>query len=77
MESEGDLQTIFARSVEARILTCKTCVGDRDGKADPAVRDSMPYGPLIFIVKEECKSHITKKMGTGFRSVVKNCKGIT
>ena len=76
MESEGDVE-IFARSVEARNLLYKTYVGDGDSKARSAVTDSMPYGPLIYIVKEECESQITKRMGTGLRSIVKNYKGIT
>ena len=39
-------------------------------------KNSMPYGTLIYFVKEECKSLITKRMGTGLRSVVKNYNGI-
>ena len=54
---------IFARSAQARNLTCKTYVGDGESKTYSAVRDSMPYVPLIYIVKEEYKSHITKKDG--------------
>ena len=63
MESEGAAE-IFARSVGARNLICKTYVRDGDSKTYFAVRDSMPYGPLICIVKEECKLLITKRMGT-------------
>ena len=68
---------IFARSAKARNHIYKTYVGDGDSKSYSVVRDSMPYGPLIYIVKEECKSHVTKRMGTGLRSIVKNYKGIT
>ena len=59
MESEGAVE-IFARSVETRNLIYKTYVGDGDSKAYSSVRDSIPYGPLIYIVKEECKSHNQK-----------------
>ena len=70
MESEGAVE-IFARSVEARNLIYKTYVGDGDSKVYSAVRYSMPYGPLIYIVKEECKSHITKRMGTFQRHLLR------
>ena len=75
MESEGTVE-IFAKSVETRNLIYKTYVGDRDSKAYSAFRDSMPYGPLIYIVKEEYKSQVIKRMGTGLRSIVKSYKGI-
>ena len=75
MESEGAVE-VFARSAEARNLIYKTYVGDGDSKAYSAVRDSMPYEPLIYIEKEKCNSHITKSMGTDLRSIVKNYKGI-
>ena len=71
MESE-DAVEVFARSVEARNLIYKTYVGDGDSKAYSIVRDSMPYGLLTYIVKEECKSHINKTMGAGLRSIGKN-----
>ena len=68
---------IFVRSAQARNLIYKSYVEDGDSKRYSAVRDSMPWGPLIYIVTEEYKSHITKRMGTGLRSIVKNYKGIT
>ena len=37
---------------------------------------SIPYGPLVYINKEECQAHITKRMGTGLRTIVKNYKGM-
>ena len=76
MESEGAVE-IFTRSVEARNLIYKSYAGDGDRNPYSAVRDSMPYRPLTYVVKEECKSHITKRLRTGLRSIVKNYKGIT
>ena len=32
------------------------------------------YGPLVYINKEEYRAYITKGMGTGLRTIVKNCK---
>ena len=51
MESEGAVE-IFARSDEAKNLIYKTYVGDGDSKADSGVRDNIPYGALIYIVKK-------------------------
>ena len=76
MKSEGAVE-IFAWSAEARILIYKTYVGDSDCKVYSVVSDSIPCKPLIYIVKGEFKSHITKRMGTGLRGIVKNYKGIT
>ena len=74
--SEGAVE-IFARSVKARNLIYIIYVGAGDSKAYSTVRGSVPYEPLIYIVKEECNSHRTKRMGTGLRSIVKIYKGIT
>ena len=51
--------------------------GDGDSKAYSFVKNSMPYGPLVYINKEECLVHITKRMGTGLRTIVKNYKGMS
>ena len=32
------------------------------------------YGPLVYINKEQCRAYITKEMGTGLRTIVKNYK---
>ena len=47
------------------------------GTAKLILQLGIPYGPLIYNVKEECKSHVTKRMGTGLWSIVKNHKSIT
>ena len=36
----------------------------------------MPYGGSVFIEKEECVSHITKRMGSGLRETVRSYKGM-
>ena len=51
--------------------------GDGDSKAYSSVKNSMPYGPLVYINKEECRVHITKRMGTELRTIVKNYKGMS
>ena len=65
MESDGAM-ALFQRSENNRNLIYGTYIGDRDSKAYSSVKNSMPYGPLIYI-KEECRAHITKTMGTGLR----------
>ena len=61
MESDGAME-LFHRSGNNRNLI--------DGTY------GMPYGPLVYINKEECRTHITKRMGTGLRTIVKNYKGM-
>ena len=36
----------------------------------------MPSGPLVHIAKEEWVAHITKRIGSGLREIVKCSKGI-
>ena len=74
MEPDGAV-ALFERSIEEQKLLYKTCIGDGDSKAYSAVVNSLPYGGDVFINKEECRAHITKRMGTGLRTLVKNYKG--
>ena len=74
MESEGAL-VLFKRSQKKLGLTYKTYIGDGDSKSYVTVPKAMPYGPLVHIEREECVSHITKRMGTGLREIIKQCKG--
>ena len=75
MESDGAM-ALFQRSENNRNLIYGTYIGDGDSKAYSSVKNSMPYGPLVYINKEECRAHITKRMGTGLRTIVKNYKGM-
>ena len=74
MESECPLA--FLKRFQKKIgLTYKTLIGDGDSKSYATISKAMSYVPLVHIVKEECVSHITKRMGTGLRETVKQCKG--
>ena len=75
MESDGEM-VLFQRSENNRNFIYGTYIGDGDSKAYSSVKNSMPYGPLVYIHKEECPAHITKRMGTGLRTVFKNYKGM-
>ena len=35
----------------------------------------MPYGPLYLVEKEECVNHITKRMGSNLRELLRSYKG--
>lgn len=74
MEAEG-AKILFRRSVKLRKLRYIPFIGDGDSKAYSAVSQDQPYGPAVFIPKEECVSHVTKRMGTGLRTLVKDYKG--
>ena len=74
MESEGALAH-FRRLIKMYNIIYKIYIGDGDSKSYSVVSKSMPYGPSIFMEKQECTFHITKRLGTGLRALVKSCKG--
>ena len=74
MESDGAL---FQRSENNRNLIYGTYIGGGDSKTYSCVKSSMPYGPLVYINKEECRAYITKRMGTGIWTIVKNYKSMS
>ena len=52
MASDGAI-ALFERSVQYRKLVYKSHIGDSNSKAYSAVHNNMPYGPLVYITKEE------------------------
>ena len=74
VESDGAL---FQRSENNRNLIYGTYIGGGESKTYSSVKSSMPYGPLVYINKEECRAHITKGMGTGIRTIVKKHKSMS
>ena len=74
MEPDGAV-ALFERSIEERKLLNKTYIGDGDSKPFSSVVNSLPYGEDMFVNKEECRAHITKRMSTGLRTLAKNYKG--
>ena len=56
--------TLFERSYNKLGLTYKTHIVRGDSKSYSTVAKAMPYGPLVHIAKEECVSHITKRIGS-------------
>ena len=50
-------------------------MGDGDSTAYSTVDRERPYSPTVVIKKEECVNHITKRMGTNLRRLIKEYKG--
>ena len=74
MEAEGALR-IYQQSEEKRKLRYIPYVGDGDSKSYARVRNAAPYGPAVFIDKEDCIAHVTKRMGSNLRSIITKYKG--
>ncbi|KAK3749152.1 hypothetical protein QZH41_009828, partial [Actinostola sp. cb2023] len=74
MEAAG-AKILYQRSVATKGLRYIPFIGDGDSKAYSAVCAAQPYGPSVFIPKEECVSHVTKRMGTGLRALLRDYKG--
>ena len=74
MESEAVLD-IYQRSVVNYGIRYIPFIGDGDSSSYSAVDKNRPYGPSVFVDKQECVNHATKRMGTNLRSLVREYKG--
>lgn len=70
MEVSGALE-IFNRSLETRNVRYCNYVADGDSKTQKAITEAQPYGPNKPVVKKECVNHVSKRMGTRLRNLVK------
>lgn len=70
---------MWKRSEELYKIRYTTLLSDGDAKTHKTLIDSQVYGPNINIVKEECLNHISKRLVTGIKNVVKEwrVKGVT
>lgn len=75
MESDGVL-TIYKRSTEKHRLRYRPYIGDGDSSSYSRVVNEAPYGVLLPVPKAECCVHVTRRMGTGLRTLIKENKGI-
>ena len=73
MESDGILE-LYDRSKLAGVRY-NPFIGDGDSSAYSMVEKTMPYGPLCTVEKRECVNHVTKRMGTNLRNLLRNYKG--
>ena len=62
MECEGVIQ-LYNRSEENNIRYIPF-IGDGDSSSYSKVDSERPYGAMVFIDKQECVNHVTKRMGT-------------
>jgi len=74
MEAE-DATRIYQRPEERRKLGYIPYLGDGDSTSYTKVRNATPYGPAVFIDKEECIAHVARKMGSNLRALVKKYSG--
>ena len=56
-------------------VRCNPFIGDGDSSAYATFDKSRPYGPKVSIQKEKCVNHVTKRMGSNLRRLVKKYKG--
>ena len=74
MENEGVLE-MYRRSVELHNIFYDPFIGEGDSSAYQSVVKEAIYGPWKTVRKEECINHVAKRMGSGFRSIVRDFEG--
>lgn len=63
METNGVLD-ICKSSVENYDIRYNPFIGDDDSSSYSAVDKERPYGAMVFVQKQECVKHATKRMDT-------------
>ena len=63
MESDGVIE-MYRRSVNNYSIRYNPLIGDGDSSAYATIDRERPYGDTVFVRKEECVNHVTKRMGT-------------
>lgn len=66
---------LYSRSIERNKIRYIPFIGDGDSSSYNQVCVVQPYGPTVYIPKVDCISHVTKRMGTNLRSLVRDYKG--
>ena len=74
MESSAVL-TLYRRSVSKHNLYYDPFIGDGDSASYREVCNSQVYGDIKQVGKEEDIGHVTKRMGTQLRAIVRDYKG--
>ena len=74
MEAQGSC-LLFGRLLDKHNLRFIPFVGDGDSKSYTEVCKMAPYGPAVFIPKEDCIAHVTKGMGIALRKLTLTRKG--
>ena len=74
MEASGVMQ-IYQRSMEKHNIRYRPFIGDGDSSSYTSIEKESPHGVMYPVEKEECVSHITKRMGSNLRELLKEYKG--
>ena len=75
MEAAGVID-IYKQSIAKYNLRYFPFVRDGDSKSYATVTRELPYGQTVFILKEDCVSHVTKRMGTNLQNLTKEMKDL-
>ena len=75
MESDGVLQ-LYERSISNFGIRYNLYIGDGDSSSYTNVDTNRPYGAMYAIEKRDCVNHVTKRMGTNLRALIKDYKGM-
>ena len=73
MESDGVIH-LYQESLASYGIRYNPFIGDGDSSYS-AVDKLRPYGPLYNIEKSECVNHVTKRMDTNLRTLLRENKG--
>ena len=73
MESDGVIE-MYQRSINNYSIRYNPFVGDGDSSDYSPIEREHPYGATVFVRKEECVNHVTKRMRTNLRRLVKEYK---
>ena len=67
---------MYERSLKLHNIRYQPFIGDGDSSSYSNVEKSNPYGVIHPVAKSECVNHVTKRMGTGLRSLTRDYKGM-
>ena len=74
MEAAG-VSKLYSRSIERHKIRYIPFIGDGDSSSYSRICIEQPYGPTVYIPKVDCIAHVTKRMGSNLRSLIRDYKG--
>ena len=74
MESNGIVE-LYGRSAKSNLVRYNPHIGDGNSRAFEKVKKAQPYGPEFQHNKDEDVGHITKRMGSNLKTLVKKSVG--
>ena len=73
-QSDGVIE-MYRRSINNYSIRYNPFIGDCDSSAYSTIDRESPYDATVFVRIEECVNHVTKRMETNLRRMVKEYKG--